>query len=137
MKIICQVVVRNEAGRYWDSWLKWHMPIFDQIHIYDDASIDQTGHMALQAGATVSVAPIHSFLEHEGLCRQSAWCQMEGALAPSPDDWIFTLDADEFVVGDFRQAIKKAAEKNFEAIQIPIPEVFDIQNGIIETFEIM
>lgn len=141
MRVLANIVVRNEAQRYWDSWLDWHVPLFgaENVHVWDDHSDDdeQTLGMAIDAGASVS-ADDHAprFLEHEGRCRQRAWNAMEAALKPEPGDWVFCLDADEFLVGrsDERNLLYHACDwanvNGRTALMVSIPEVFrtDLQD---------
>lgn len=142
MRVLCQTVVRNEASRYWDSWLDWHVPIFgeDCVHVYDDHSDDddETVGMAIDAGVSVTSdddAP--RFLEHEGRCRQRAWNAMEALLGPEPGDWVFCIDSDEFLVGrsDERNSLYRACEwanhQRRGAYVVSIPEVFysEVEDG--------
>lgn len=135
MKIFCQVVVKNEADRFWDSWLDWHVRIFpDGVHIFDDNSDDETVSMALAAGATVSkYGPSKegpTFLEHEGKFRQEAWRCFENAFGPEPGDWVFCIDSDEFFVARndeltlLYEACTWANENRRSAYTVVIPEVF-------------
>jgi hypothetical protein len=132
LKIYCQIVVRNEQDRYWDSWLDWHMGIFDEVHVFDDNSTDDTEMMAVAAGAVVTKQlGTPGFLEHEGKFRQQAWSAFERAIEPSAGDWVFALDADEFFVakGDERNDLYAACEwantQRRAAYMVNIPEVFE------------
>jgi hypothetical protein len=134
MRVLAQVVARNEAGRYWPSWLAWHVPIFkaENIHVYDDRSDDDTAEMADAAGVHVTRRgeTETTFLEHEGRFRQRAWNHMERALEPRQGDWVFSIDADEFLLGrgDELDEVYKACEwansNRRGAYMVSIPEIF-------------
>jgi hypothetical protein len=136
VKVFCQTVVRNEAGRYWDSWLNWHGLIFgpENIHVFDDNSTDDTAQMAVDAGMQVTArggGP--AFLEHEGQFRQRAWNVMEVMLEPAAGDWVFCIDADEFLLarGDEAEELYRACEWGNQqgrgAYLVSIPEVFQTE----------
>lgn len=132
MRVLAQVVVRNESDRYWSSWLDWHVSLFgaECVHVYDDASTDSTAEMALAAGVQVTRGEAPGFLEHEGRLRQRAWNQMERALEPELGDWVFAVDADEFLLSrsDERDELYRACEwansHHRGAYMISIPETF-------------
>lgn len=140
MKIFCQVVVRNEADRFWSSWLDWHVRMFpDGVHVYDDQSTDNTARMAEQAGALVTrrIDGV-GFLEHEGKFRQQAWGAFEDTMKPEPGSWVFCIDADEFLVSAEDETNKLfrvcewAAQQRRQAYMVSIPEVFgsvELSNG--------
>ena len=133
MRVLCQTVVRNEASRYWASWLHWHVGIFGKecVHVFDDNSTDDTAQMAVDAGVTVTArggAP--AFLEHEGRFRQRAWNAMEALLQPEPGDWVFCVDSDEFLLSrddeqaDLYRACEWANHQQRGVYTVSIPEVF-------------
>jgi hypothetical protein len=134
MRVLAQVVVRNEAERYWPSWLDWHVSVFgkDNIHVFDDNSDDDTAQMAVDAGVKVTAreAGTPAFLEHEGRFRQRAWNEMEQALEPGHGDWVFCIDSDEFLLarGDESDELYRACEwgnhQRRGAYLVSIPEVF-------------
>lgn len=94
------MVVRNEADRYLQSCLEWHMDIFDDLFIVDDQSDDETVELCLSYTSSVITRPdeIPSFMEHEGKFRQFAWSSMVSMLELTEKDWIVVVDADEFLV---------------------------------------
>lgn len=136
MRILGIMPIRNEAHRYLEANLAWHKDILDGLAVYDDQSDDDSALYCWDAGAKVKTRPdsVHSFLDHEGLFRQACWEWMEEALKPEEGDWILALDADEFLVsidGDVRrQLIEVAATALGEGVYIPIPEVFEVKDGV-------
>jgi hypothetical protein len=134
MRVLCQTVVYNEASRYWDSWLDWHVRLFgpQNVHVFDDDSTDDTVQMALDAEVAVTSRNGESaaFLEHEGRFRQRAWNAMQDALSPEPGDWVFCIDSDEFLLGrqdecnELYQACEWANYQQRGAYLVSIPEVF-------------
>jgi hypothetical protein len=133
VRVLLHSCVKNEANRYWDSWLDWHVPIFggDNVHIYDDRSDDETTDMAREKKAVVSDGSEEvTFLKHEGQFRQAAWDQFERRMKPEQGDWVFCIDADEFLIGrdDEQSALYRACEwanhQRRGALMVSIPEVF-------------
>jgi Glycosyl transferase family 2 len=133
------MVTRNEADRYLDASLAWHLPAFDGFHVYDDQSTDDTVAVAKNWGAEVTIRTNDSpaFLEHEGLFRQAAWDAAAQKLRPETGDWVFSIDADEFVTmadtagyeapGNRLIAMcNEAKSRASRAIVIRVPEVFEV-----------
>ena len=135
MRIFALMPVRNEASRYLDAVLKWHNGFFDQIFVFDDQSEDESVNIIETNGAVLGIRESNdrSFLEHEGAFRQAAWDAMEKTLKPQDGDWIFALDADEFLVSldgrQLREIAISAQSSGFDSVQIPIPEVFALKDG--------
>lgn len=134
MNVYCQVVVRNEQARYWRRWLEWTRPIFDWVHVFDDDSTDATSEMAVSAGCHVTRRDGRgkSFLNHEGFYRQQAWREFELRCKPQEDDWVFCIDADEFLVSRHDEAAwlhdqcSLANQQGVGALVVDIPEVFSV-----------
>lgn len=134
-RIIAQMVVRNEADKYLQSCLEWNRQWWDELHVYDDRSTDDTPNICSKFGyVTERPEDAPSFLEDEGQFRQDAWRHMEETVLPSEDDWVFALDADEFLVGTLnrwdpkdglRLLINASVELNRESVPIPVPEVWE------------
>lgn len=134
MRLFGIVVVRNEAHRYLTSMLAKALPLVDEMFVLDDRSTDDSAQIALAMGCTVWVrepdAP--SFLEHEGMFRQSAWDSFEEACEPEVGDWVMALDADEVAVGaDLVETLryklpKAAAGLGLNGLRLHIAEVFDV-----------
>jgi glycosyltransferase involved in cell wall biosynthesis len=134
-QLIAQMVIKDEAGRFLDHSLEWHGGIFDAIHVYDDGSTDDSVEIALDHGCYVTKRPftVPSFLKHEGKFRQAAWRAMEEKIQPTLDDWVFAIDADEFVVShrdesaQLNAICRDAEQGGARAVLIHIPEVFDTE----------
>ncbi len=124
---ILYMVGKDETGRYLEACLS---RIHDQgfrTFFWDDRSTDGTPDLAAQWGATVSIRPsgfCPSFSEAEGAFRQAGWEAMTRAMHPEPGEWVFTLDTDEFLLGDIDQAVEDAEECGYGALRFQIPEVF-------------
>jgi hypothetical protein len=127
MNIYGLCLTRNEAGRYLKEFLEHNRPFFKSLMIYDERSIDNTRVIGISAGADVILHgdPKVAFA-NEGMLRQAAWDSMVYYYEPTEDDWIFVIDADEFLIGDLRKAIEVAEEADHDVINVTIPEVFDI-----------
>lgn len=134
MRILGQMVVRNEADRYLDCSLRWHMAILDGVHVYDDRSDDNTAALAYSHRVQLTERPdgVPSFLEHEGHFREAAWRAFEFAMAPTEDDWVLAFDADEFLtsphdeIASLDTACREANHYGWLARKIAIPEVFAV-----------
>lgn len=103
MRVIACLVVRDEADRYLDLVLEWtKRHITAEIAVWDDGSTDGTVGVAQAHGATVGLRPPlwPSFADDESRAREQAWRFMEDSFAPEPGDWIFPVDADEFLVAE-------------------------------------
>lgn len=130
MSIYSYMVVKNEADRYLDACLQWLVELVDGVAVYDDRSTDDTLSIALDNGACVDVRSLDvpSFTTHEGRFRQAAWNFMERTFSPCEDDWILTVDADEFLVGvqDEVSELQALTSSTASAIEFQIPEVFKL-----------
>lgn len=104
--IHCIMVTKNEAHRYVEASLLWNRSVFDSITVVDDWSTDGTFDIAATHADNVLLANA-SFERHEGLFREEAWKQWLEVIYPSPADWLVSIDADEFVVGDLSGALKE------------------------------
>lgn len=132
MRILGTMVMRNEASRYLDCCLSWNSSIVDAVHVYDDASTDDSMQIAMAHGCTVTRRPddVPSLLVHEGKFRDAAWRAFERALEPEEGDWVLGFDADEFVVSakdevdSLYWACHQADATGVTGLMLPIPEVF-------------
>lgn len=100
-RIFGLMVARNEADRYLEACVKWHLPMVERLLVVDDRSEDETRRVALEAGATVCDRPdgVPTFMEDEASFRQFAWQQLGDLFDLTDDDWVLCIDADEFVTG--------------------------------------
>lgn len=135
MSLLAHLVAKNEADRYLDAALA-ALPT-ELVHVYDDCSTDATVEVARNHGALVGTrGPSEpSFMDHEGMFRQAAWRSFESHLLPQLGDWVLAMDCDEFVVcgGDVGAsidwAIAVAHELGAIAVDLPIPEIWDLADG--------
>lgn len=135
MNTFALVVTRNEADRYLESCLAWHVPMFDGVLVYDDLSDDDTFNVVARSGASFTQRPdvVPTFMEHEAHFRQDSLDAMEILFEPNEGDWIAVVDADEFLVVDGAsrfQAIKDLAQKadkeDCKSVLIPRPELWSL-----------
>lgn len=95
--LIANMVGRNEAGRYLEQCLNHLNGFADKIIFTDDCSDDNTPDIAEKYGCEVQVMDEPTFIENEGLLRNSAWQFLEEFA--SPGDWVLAIDADELLYG--------------------------------------
>lgn len=107
MSVYCMVVAKNESSRYLKEFINHH-DFFDGYFLYDDRSDDDTVEVAQSAGWTTAVRSKDepSFMEHEGKFRFNSWKRFEELMSPTTDDWICSLDADEFLVSNSELSIR-------------------------------
>lgn len=141
-KVFAMLVTKDEESRYLQPFIEHHDSIFDGVFVYDDQSSDSTVEMVREAGWNVVVRPDDqpSFMEHEGEFRYASWLAFEKTMRPIRGDWVFAIDADEFLVGrssEIRPAInlciRNAAKRRRMAVQIPRPEVWKVDEDIAYT----
>lgn len=134
MRIFSLLVTKNECDRYLQACLKWNVPMFDSMLVYDDGSSDDTLNVVGSVGRihyTQRPDGVPTFLEHEGRFRQDAILAMEELFHPEDGDWIFVIDADEFLVVDgdpagLRAAAVAAERADCKSVQIRVPELWSI-----------
>ena len=142
MAVIASVVVRNEAHRYLESCLAWNSQWWDELFVYDDQSTDTTREICSEYTDTVVVRPdgVPSFMEHEGRYRSAAWAALVERCNPTTGDWVFALDADEFLVGiesdvdlrtEVRCAVVGASMDSRRSVEFRIPDVWDFDETMI------
>lgn len=135
------IVTRNEEHRYLTQVLDYVGDIFNDVFVYDDQSTDHTADVASQS-AWVAVRPdgVPSFMENESAFRQAAWDWMYELNQMRVGDWVFCLDADEFLVpaeglsGDVRtillECVNQANNLGAQAVSFDVVEVFDVNGGL-------
>ncbi|WP_269541285.1 glycosyltransferase family 2 protein [Cerasicoccus fimbriatus] len=74
---------------------------FEDVHVLDSGSRDQTKAIARKAGCHVSENPFQSFGQQRNYALENL---------PLKHDWILFLDADEIATPAFRQALHKAID---------------------------
>lgn len=128
MRILANMVVRNEADRYLYSCLQQLTVQVDGVAVYDDGSTDDTPLVASDLGALVATQKDSSlaFSINESAARQAAWDWMEESLLPEDGDWILLIDADEYLderPGELRSV---AEDTDADGVIMPIHEVFGV-----------
>ena len=138
MRIIGSMVMKNEADRYLEPCLKHALSFLDEVFVFDDMSTDDSRRIASDLGCRVVVRSegIPSFIEHESDFRSAAWGVMEQVMVPGSDTWIFSFDADEFMVshgGDVRGSLSRTVEDahrmGFVGVKLHFPEIFEVSDG--------
>lgn len=135
------MITRNELGRYLDDTVTWLAELTDgRTFVYDDRSDDGTPEHIRELGIPTQIRSnwIPSFLNDESRFRETAWRALEAAFEPTVDDWILTIDADEFLVDrslhgnhdTVREALQRAISTGDTAVTFTVAEVFGHdQNG--------
>jgi glycosyltransferase involved in cell wall biosynthesis len=123
MKLVASAVVRNEAGRYLDTWLQHVLTFCDEVRLLDDGSTDATREIA-EAYHEVHVQPNQGppFMEDESMARNQLlrWT-MRGA--PS---YVLSIDADEFI-GD-TVAVRESAVQGHPVYALTMREVWRVDD---------
>lgn len=139
MSLIGHMVVRNEMGRYLPETLGWLAELTGgRLLVYDDQSTDDTARFVsseCRLPLVVRSDATPSFAEDESAFREAAWRMLEQAFRPTPDDWVLTLDADEFLVtnqpggtsADVNEFIEQATEGT-TAVTFTVAEVFGLDD---------
>lgn len=97
MKLIAQMVGKNESQRFLVPVVSRLRTIVDEIVFTDDASTDETPDIMRAAGAHVKVLDEPLFTTDEGLLRATAWSHLENYAEEG--DWILAIDCDEMFYG--------------------------------------
>jgi len=93
MRILANMVVRNESPHYLHQVLSRLKDQVDEIIVTDDCSDDDTANIAESYGAKVQVMPEPTFSIHEGRLRQASWDHFENYA--DNNTWCLAIDADE------------------------------------------
>lgn len=94
MKLIASAIVRNEAGRYLEPWLRHLLTFCDEVRLLDDGSTDHTREIAAEH-PEVHVQENRGvpFMEFESEARNAL---LDWTLRGEPD-YVLSIDADEFI----------------------------------------
>ena len=117
MKLIAQMVGRNEEGRYLEEVLKHTAGIVDEIVFTDDCSDDRTFEIAKSYGAHTYKMPEPTFEKNEALLRSTAWSNLQSHAELG--DWILAVDCDEKLY---------AETPNFEMSKLLKTDQYDVIN---------
>ena len=93
MKLVAQMVCKNEADRFLEPVLKHLTSIVDEVVFTDDCSTDNSVEIAASYGAHTYKMDESTFATNEGLLRNTAWNNLSNHA--SPGDWVLAIDADE------------------------------------------
>lgn len=132
MKLYSYLTTKNETGRYLEECLEELMPYVDGLVIWDDQSTDGVGmrQLATKYGAVLFTRPTEcfSFVEDESAFREDAWTAMAVQFQPTEDDWILSIDADEFLRTPYPEYLKELCEalgrEGYNGLQFHIHEVW-------------
>lgn len=97
MKLIAQMVGRNEGDRYLADVLQHLHRFVDMIVFTDDASTDDTFIVARDYGASVLRIDEPLFGVDESKLRSIAWEHL--CVHAEPNDWVLAIDCDEKLYG--------------------------------------
>lgn len=102
MRLIAQMVARNESNRYLEEVLEHLQSIADVIVFTDDCSTDDTVEIAKSFNCKVFEAGWDTplFESDESALRFAAWKNLEQIAKPG--DWVLGIDADEKLYGTER-----------------------------------
>lgn len=131
MRVLLNMVIRDELDRYLQAMVLHHRPLVDQIFIYDDRSRDLDRGILKSWGVDhirVRNAERPSFLDDERDFREDGWNLFVEACQPREGDWILGLDADEFWVEISPRAVARAADiTGYQSVELPIPEIWKME----------
>lgn len=116
MRLIAQMVCRDEADRYLEEVLDHISKYVDEIVYTDDASSDNSPEIAREYTDNIYVNPESMFGIHEGRLRQSAWNNLENHAREG--DWILCIDADEKIFFTHSPLKNLLEQKRFSVIPL-------------------
>lgn len=130
MKLVLNMVIKNEMDRYLQACIMHHWPLVDSIFIMDDRSDDIDPALLKKWGVehiAVRGKNQPSFIQNEAAFRQAGWERMAEVCELESGDWVLGLDADEFLVGAEPLPLAVAAcGQNYDSISFSIPEMYSI-----------
>lgn len=133
MKIVAHMVVRNEVGRYLRPCLEWLSTMVDRVYVWDDRSVDGTVHVAADYGeVAVRSLDAPGFLDDESAFRQAGWQWMSELGHLRLGDWVLSIDADEFLVGNGERSVRELLERAaFGGLPVTfnVAEIFGVREG--------
>jgi hypothetical protein len=118
MELTLIAVCRNEADTgHINTFLKWNIPLFDNVLIYDDASSDDTVKLLKQFGVEVMENEI-SFFKNELLIREKILAEAKVRFPRT--GWFMILDLDEVLTcsqEELMTIIDKAESQNCTGVR--------------------
>lgn len=118
MEITLIAVCRNEANTgHINTFLKWNIPLFDNVLIYDDASSDDTITLLKQSGVEIMENEI-SIFKNELLIREKILAEAKVRFPRTA--WFMILDLDEVLTcsrEDLMKIIEKAENQNCTGVR--------------------
>lgn len=140
-RIVGHLVMKNEADNFLQSCLEWNSQWFDELHVFDDRSTDNSIEIAASYTKNIRVRKDYepSFLDNEGKFRQLAWESLGETCNMTEDDWVFAFDADEFLCDSFKQHNGLVTLKvlrdyligtNYLSTSFVHPELWDISGAV-------
>lgn len=126
--IIGSMVIKNEIDRYLEASLTKLIASCQKVFVADDGSDDGSAELAEKLGAKVWRNTGTSFKENESVFRQAAWDQMAKMFKLKETDWVLSLDADEYFIGNLtklKELLKIAQHRT--CFSMPIPEVWETE----------
>jgi len=93
MRLIANIIGKDEADRHLEDVLKHLSGIVDEIVYTDDASSDNTVEIFKDFGARVYTNDVSKFSTDEGAIRNDSWANL-GKHA-EVGDWVLAIDCDE------------------------------------------
>ncbi len=120
------MITHNEADRYLQSCIKELQRYASYIYVVDDQSTDNTTEILRDLEVDYEIRPktVPSFVEAEGLFRQYAWDKLVERAYPWERDWILSIDADEFPIGDLISTIETLEKFDASAANLKIHEIW-------------
>ena len=121
MKVTLIAVCRNEAATgHIEKFLKWNVPLFDHILVYDDASNDGTVNLLKRAGINVLENEVSMF-RNELLIREKLLAEAKVRFPET--DWFMILDLDEILTcekADLIELIEQAEVKKCTGVSFKL-----------------
>lgn len=119
-KLVASAVVRDEADRYLDLWLRHLLEFVDEVRLLDDGSTDGTVEIATREGVRIKSNPGPTFLEMESDARNEL---LRYTMEAEPE-YVISIDADEFV-GD-PGLVRYAIQRGFPVITLDMEEAWKV-----------
>lgn len=128
MKIIGLTLIKNEEQKFLKNWLKNNEEVID-FHIFlDNGSSDNTINIIKQLYKTkfIIISDSKEFVTNEQYLRNKLWeeCRKYATI----DDWIFAIDADEFLDKKHMILLKKDLpifNKNIESVNFNLLDMWN------------